>query len=376
MMNAVKKRTIIAIEAFLLNAGYTGVERYIENLVRTILKDAGGIEYRIFLWGSCGKQFISDDTHAIIRFPFRSRIVRVVFQHLFFPIFIADCEWTLFTGYIGSFLYPGKKTVLCVYDLIALHQPHLVKKETANNYRIFLPHFLKSAQTVICPGNKVRDDISVFRKKGAILVSRLPIDDSFYEEYDSSLPPDIKLPHDYFFLVGYNEPKKNFGLLQSLTRRFPDQLFVVAGHGTSQLTIDNPAENIMALDFIDQTLLIHLYKNCNALLFPSIAEGYGFPVAEALSLNKPVICCRMAPLTEFEHPLLFFAENATAESMADAMGKFLQMETPERSASLMLDRWDTYWKRLKTGIQCEILLANQVKKKRLPYKQNGLSIVQ
>jgi glycosyltransferase involved in cell wall biosynthesis len=341
----------IAVEAFLLRHGHTGVERYIISLIRSLGGASTPQEYRVYLWGDCTVE-LGDlaPSVRIVKIPLHWRWMRILFQHFVLPLLIRDARWTLFTGYVGSLLHPAKRTVVCVYDLIALQQPFLTKRETAAYYRIAMPFFLGRARMIVCPTRQVAQDVRAYRPAGAVLTEPLPIDESFYAPYDPRLPPDRKLPEDFFLLVGYNEPRKNFAILPEIAARFPGELFVVVGRGTSKLTADSPARNIIALDYVDQDMLIHLYKRCKALLFPSLAEGFGYPVAEALACGKPVLCFKVAPLTEFAGPLVTFVDPQTPQAMQVAVRAFLDTRRAQ-GVAVEMERWPAYWARVERAIE-------------------------
>lgn len=128
--------------------------------------------------------------------------------------------------------------------------------------------------------------------------------------------PAIPDPGDgrpYFVCLGTIEPRKNHLLLLHLWRQLaetlPDhavpRLVVVGRRGWENEQIVDMLERCPALEHhvteigsCPDARLSSLLRGARALLMPSFAEGYGMPVAEALSVGTPVICSELAALRE------------------------------------------------------------------------------
>ena len=131
-----------------------------------------------------------------------------------------------------------------------------------------------------------------------------------------ALPPAVPLVSDgrpYFVCLGTIEPRKNHLLLLHMWRHFAEtlppesvpRLVVVGRRGWENEQIVDMLERCPALvDHVDElggcpdAHLSALLRGATALLMPSFAEGYGMPVAEALSVGTPVICSDLPALRE------------------------------------------------------------------------------
>lgn len=110
----------------------------------------------------------------------------------------------------------------------------------------------------------------------------------------------IKLPFALFFLfVGENRPHKNldnaiqaFLKFNRINQKRKSTGFVIVGKNTKnsvQERFDTNRDNIVCMEAVENKKLNWLYKNAIALIFPSIYEGFGLPVLEAMSFGLPVI---------------------------------------------------------------------------------------
>lgn len=117
-------------------------------------------------------------------------------------------------------------------------------------------------------------------------------------------PEGIRLPEAFFLFVGSLEPGKNLRLLRDMYelartrgRTLPDLVIVgarflgLAGEGA-------PPAGWHYLGHLPDPALVWLYRRARALLFPSKYEGFGLPLAEAMTLGCPVICSPISSLPE------------------------------------------------------------------------------
>lgn len=109
--------------------------------------------------------------------------------------------------------------------------------------------------------------------------------------------------------------------------RLADRKLVLFGSATRQkfedLGIAVP-ENVIFAGFIDDVELRSLYSTANALLFPSLTEGFGLPPLEALTLGTPTICAPCGALPEVAGPASLFADEHTPQAWTSAILELAQ----------------------------------------------------
>lgn len=126
-------------------------------------------------------------------------------------------------------------------------------------------------------------------------------------------PPDSVLPlmpGEFWLHVGTVEPRKNQRKLLSAyaqyktrqTRAFP--LVLAGGRGWLMADFEpelqdlNLQGDVITLGYVDDSVLRWLYENCLAFIYPSLFEGFGLPVVEAMSFGVPVIASNRSALPE------------------------------------------------------------------------------
>ena len=132
-----------------------------------------------------------------------------------------------------------------------------------------------------------------------------------------------------------------------MLRNLPDLALVVAGS-----TKDSYAEQIRRraaeLGLADRVCLpgrvtegerVWLYRHCAALVFPSLAEGFGLPLIEAMSCGRPVFSSRCTSLPEVGGPLAFYWNSFEPTAMADVVRDGLQRFAADTTYAEQLRDW-------------------------------------
>ena len=122
------------------------------------------------------------------------------------------------------------------------------------------------------------------------------------QEYPGTARPAFMDGRPFLFTIGDITPKKNFHVLVDLLARLPRYRLVVAGNDGNPYASEvrraaaekGLSERVVLPGIVSDESRYWLYKNCDAFSFPSLTEGFGLPVIEAMQFGKPVFC-RMPP---------------------------------------------------------------------------------
>ena len=128
----------------------------------------------------------------------------------------------------------------------------------------------------------------------------------------------------FFFTIGVFNKKKNFHTLIPVMQHFRDYNLIIAGNNDtvygeeirkeiSKLGMEN---RIVLPGKISEEEKYWLYNNCEAFLFPSLAEGFGMPVIEAMKAGKPVFMSDFTSLPEVGGEAAFYFRNFDHSDMA------------------------------------------------------------
>ncbi|WP_353778307.1 glycosyltransferase [Winogradskyella sp. 3972H.M.0a.05] len=149
-----------------------------------------------------------------------------------------------------------------------------------------------------------------------------PLDEiTITEDFSSK----INITKPYLFSIGDFTERKNFLSLVEMLRYLPDYNLVLAGNNTSayaQKLRDTVVEyqmndRVMLTGKIDNLEKQYLYKHCDALVFPSLREGFGFPPIEAMTFGKPAFLSNNTSLPEIGGEHSFYWDHYDPEYMAN-----------------------------------------------------------
>lgn len=210
----------------------------------------------------------------------------------------------------------GARNVYTLHDLVPLRLPH-TSLEDKRYYEALVRACVRNAAHILTVSETSRRDII-----DLLNVSAEHISNSFQTSHLPPARPEQELadrlrhlfdlaPKDYFLFFGAVEPKKNIGRLIEayLQSGITTPLLIVGGeawhadrelrllrgaHGT-QLT---GADRIRRIEYLPRTMLFDLVRGAKAVLFPSLYEGFGLPVLEALGCGVPVLASSTGSLPE------------------------------------------------------------------------------
>lgn len=198
--------------------------------------------------------------------------------------------------------------LLNVHDIIALEHPKWCSWQNACHMRALLPASIRRAEKCLVPTRHVAERLHKvlgipFRK-----IESVPWGVDF-RRFSTPVPmKDLQLPGEYFLFVGNIEPKKNLDLLlqayASCAGRSHLALVIVGRAGwkcrdTLQALRHwrGPGKIYWMGRLPDQTLTA-VYQQATALIMPSLEEGFGLPVLEAMAAGIPVLHSRHPALIE------------------------------------------------------------------------------
>ncbi len=215
---------------------------------------------------------------------------------------------------------PGVPTVVTMYDLIPLLFPHRVSTPARLLFRWMTVLALQAASHVIVISQATRRDLLTFYHLPPQKVTAVPLaaDPAFHPQ----LPAEVErvrrkygLPENCLLYLGSNKPHKNLlRLVQAwahvthcasrITLYVSSFTLAIAGpwdprYPEPRLLAERLGlENIRWLGPVSEADLPALYSAATAFIFPSLYEGFGLPVLEAMACGVPVLCSDTASLPE------------------------------------------------------------------------------
>lgn len=244
-------------------------------------------------------------------------------------------------------LYANCPAVIVVHDLIPLRFPRITSPLT-HYFRYYVPFVLQQAKHIICNSTATAQDIIDVYRIPAKKITPIPLahDRANFRVLDLSHAPAVDRP--YFFYVGRHDPYKN---LERTIRAFAQLPSVqnyelwIAGSTDPRYTplLQTQAQQlgltdqIKFLDYVSYSELPILLNQAIAFVYPSLWEGFGFPVLEAMACGTPVITSNLASLPEVAGDAAILVNPYSEVEITQAMQQIVtddKTRTEMRSAGL------------------------------------------
>lgn len=196
---------------------------------------------------------------------------------------------------------PGMKIGVLVHDTIPLDHPALVRPHGIGPFRQRLQAVADHADLVIHAAQATRAQTEThLARMGRVppgIVAPLGIDRPPPDP--AALPPGLDLAQPFFLALGTIEPRKNHALLLDVWDRLaqaggPLPLLLILGNrgwadAATLARLDRGQSGVRVVQGLTDGAVTALMQDARALLFPTLAEGYGLPALEAAAAGLPVI---------------------------------------------------------------------------------------
>lgn len=249
----------------------------------------------------------------------------------------ANCECGVFLS-CNSYLtvwflrIPG---VPIVHDLIPFEPQMRPNRRSTVIERLTLPLTARRSAALICTTKATREQLvqrfPVARAKATIapLGARPSIASKPSEKERLALPAA-----GFVLAVGTLEPRKNLPRLVAAYASLPAELqqahpLVVVGAqgweaGETLDALRSLGDRCIALGYVSDAALAELYRRCGLFCYPSLGEGFGLPVLEAMTEGAPVLTSNLSSLPEIGGQAVEYVDPASVASIATGMAKLLE----------------------------------------------------
>lgn len=317
-----------------------GIYQYVYNLVSNLLSVDAQNEYILLstIRGFRGDEKIS--SHFVRRFS--GRLSTLFLEKLSVPVEVLIGKINIFHG--PCFFIPrslSSKSIVTIHDLLPFRHPEFLPVKWNNAVKKSTYASVKKADSIIAVSDYTKNEImDLFKIPGErIRVIHNGISPIFKQVKDQSKINDVKAKYGvngpYLLFVGNIEPKKNiekliraFVMLRNETD-YKYSLLIAGGKAwhypkvrdlVRELQISN---EIIFTDVVEDDELPHLYSGAELFVFPSLHEGFGIPVIEAMSCGTPVVTSNATSIPEIAGDAALLIDPSSESEIAEAMHKIL-----------------------------------------------------
>lgn len=257
-----------------------------------------------------------DNIHLVKNaLPNKIRALRILHEQIFIPIMFEKHKMDM-VHYLGNNISYAlqKYSVLTVYDLMWKY--YLDRGEKSIKYQYFnmtVPASVKMAKEVITISKYVAGELHRNYKKPESALNPILLAAGTLIDNDEETEAKIKkkYPYKYIYTVTTSMPHKNLKVLMQafkklkIKRQYGGKL-VITGQlkgayykQTESFIKENRLEKeIIMTGFISEEEKSFCYKNADMMVYPSLYEGFGLPVLEAMAAGTPVVASQAASIPE------------------------------------------------------------------------------
>lgn len=317
----------IAIDASLLKINLAGMGIYVKEMVELMSKFDHDNNFYLFTNADFACQLNVGKNFHIIKSNIKPHIV---WLQLFVPFLIKKYKIDVFwqPDHILPPKVKGCDYFVTVHDLSAYKYRDVAMKRVEIVYKLFLKQTCKDAKRIITISKYTKEDIVSTIGIEENKINVIYNGDSPYEleseiEYDEQQKCLLKykIEKPYFLFVGTINPRKNvitiikaFEILKE-KYNIDVKLVLVGEYGWNSDDVLDAIEqsefreDIVKTGFVSESEKEVFYRNAIALVFPSILEGFGLPVLEAMSVGIPVITSNNSSLPEVGGDVAYYIDD-------------------------------------------------------------------
>ena len=311
----------------------SGFQRYAINLARTLISINSDDEFVLF--------FRQEIPGELLDCPYECRVIPPHHQFFSEQITLLDqinkSKLDLFhsTGFAGPVFYTGKK-IHTVHDASVFIFPESMKSFQKLYWKYLLKLSLQTSIGVLTVSNSSKDGISKYYgiPHSKIDVIHLAADQDFTmileDERLQNTRKMLGIPEKFFLMVSTLEPRKNhLRAIQAFSRYqidHPEYSLVLVGRRGwlfepifTEICNLGIQKKVVFLDNITNQQLVDLYNLAKLLVYPSIYEGFGFPILEAMACGCLVLTSNVSSMPEIAGDAAIYVDPYSVDSIFHGM---------------------------------------------------------
>lgn len=256
-----------------------------------------------------------------------------------FDVFLPSVDLTIFPNFATWSSVRSKYHATVIHDLTYLYFPEVVEAKNLAHLRRVVPRSIKKSDFIITVSEAVKSEIvkefSLPPEK--CIVTTIPPDGSYFIINTNEIHKKYGIPTQKFiYFIGNLEPRKDLPTLIEAYCKLPPatkkeySLVIAGGKGwkteKSRQSLEQAqqaGENVVHIGFVDSKDTAAFYQRASLFVMPSIYEGFGMPILEAMASDCPVVASDIPVLRETAGNAALFAKAGDSDSFKNAIQKVL-----------------------------------------------------
>ncbi|NMF04830.1 glycosyltransferase family 4 protein [Clostridium beijerinckii] len=341
----------ILIDLTSLADNFSGIERYALNISKQIIFNDKNNEYILIFKNSIHEKFKIFEKYNNIEIRIINGKNKLIFNQVILPyhLYSMKADRYLFLAFPSPILFRKKGIINTVHDLTCYDYPETMKVFPRLYFKFGIRNAVKVSSEILTVSKfskkRIEDTFGINNVNiiyNGVSEVFLASDSKNTDENTLWARNKYGLPHKYLMCLCTLEPRKNIELLINAyvelrnENKLTLKLVLVGRKGWKiEKLLDDIntkyVNDIIVTGFVDDEDLPLIYKAASCFIFPSLYEGFGIPVIEAMYMNVPVICSNTSSLPEVVNDCGILFENNNKEDLKYKILEFLNKTENEIS---------------------------------------------
>ena len=232
----------------------------------------------------------------------------------------------------------AKRYILTIHDFNFVYEKQGKKVE---QYLKKIQKKAERAEKIVCISEFARQETKRYLQIGKKSIDVIYNGIERIDLQQELVPAQVAPQKPYLFTIGECKEKKNFHVLLDIMQYLPQYQLYIAGNDHTEYADRMRAtiaakgiQNVHLLGLVSPQEKVWLYRHCAAFVFPSLFEGFGLPIVEAMLFRKPVICSQETSLIEIggKH-VQFFEKGYPPKESAELIERAMQNKADRQEAA-------------------------------------------
>ena len=330
------KKTKVFIDIFYYKTALSGLKTYIQELLHAVkVHGSDEVDYVIShdISKMVNNKIFINSKFRLVRWTFQFRYILWKQLYLPFLLYKKKIDYVICPDYVAPIFCKSKKIVV-IHDNLFWKYPKNYPSVWRNYFTKLIQLGLNSKSIIITTSNYSKVGLQPLFKKNKI-----------YPVYQSSENFSIQKTNEngkkYILHIGTFEKRKSLLTLIKAFKKLKDELkvdYMLVLAGSTYINGDNNVllkikkyikehnlfSSILMPGYIDKNKALYFFNNSLMYVFPSIDEGFGIPLIEALKLKVPVICSDIPIFREIADDSVLYFEKQNEINLFERMKELIQ----------------------------------------------------
>lgn len=265
-------------------------------------------------------------------------------------------------SFFPNFMGKSKNFCYVVYDMTPYKLPKEAKTGKNTLFKLFMPKTLKNTNKIITISNHTKNDLIDLMKidPNKIFVTHLAANNNYKQIKDLAVLKNVRnkynLPDKFLFCVGTLEPRKNISRLIEAFSNAYDKInipLVITGKRGwkydkifKTISENNLLDKVIFTGYVEENDLPALYNLATIFVYPSLYEGFGLPILEALQCGCRVITSNVSSIPEVGGNAVTYIDPYDVDDLTNAIVKLSsEKQTPDIIEKGLIQSQKFSWKK-------------------------------